>query len=191
MDTASRKWIGELLGNESNVEALAFSGDNQLLAASVTDSKGDLIRIFDVATRTAKGELPWPGEPARELEFCLGKNLLAAVRGDHEMRLWDLSSGTTLPIDGLKEFIGGIAFEAGGARIYSGDASGEVMRWTTKDGSPDFCTVHRLEAFKIYCLACSPDKSLAIGGERPSFMNELGEVWLWPQLDSTPLAIAR
>ena len=130
-DVATGENIATFEGHERKVTSLAFSPDGTLLASG----SPDVIRLWDVATRTHIATLGHPGS-SNSIAFSPDGTILAASVYDKTgpgVRLWDVSTRTTIAKFHEESSVMTIAFSPDGARLVSGSWPGEINLWDTSE----------------------------------------------------------
>src|SRR4029077_6052620 len=77
---------GELRGNSSLLQSVAFSDDGAYLAAA----RGGATCVWDIATKTRSHELP---HGAHCVAFAHRRPLMATAGGDGLVKLWRIADG--------------------------------------------------------------------------------------------------
>ena len=152
----------------TEVRSVAFSPDGSTLASAGADGT---VAVWDVATRTRRGEpFPVPGE-VRGVAFSADGSTLALAGADGTVVLWDVATrkqrGEPLRVDGE---VRSVAF-AGNAWLAAGSAGDSIVLWdeATSKGQP----LQDQGGGKLFSVAFSPNgKTLARAGAD-------GTVTLW------------
>jgi WD40 repeat protein len=129
-DPATGALQGDPIVVESGTTTVAFSADGATLAAGTYDGR---VTLWDVATHRSRGELTG-GHEARvnEIVYRPGSSTaLASVSDDGTLVLWDTSqkSRLTVPLEGARAWVRGVAFTAGGGELAMAKANGTVEIW--------------------------------------------------------------
>ena len=133
MDAHLRVWDldagAEVRRIDGYAECLAYSPDGKRIAVGSHSWDGrPTLRLIDAATGAA---VRTPALDFRLAPFQVafspdGKTLAAA---GHEVRLFDLATGTSRRLVGHEGFVFGLAFNAAGTRLVTGGADGLAYVW--------------------------------------------------------------
>ena len=141
--------------NMGPVLAVAFSADNQLLAAGGEEKS---IRLFDLKTGRAVGKLEGSPEAVLSLAFSPDASLLASSGRDQVIRIWSVSRRKLRSSwSGHGGRVWSVAFAPDGETVASASADGTVRLWDAATGRQ----VSQLErAQETRAVAFSPDGRL-------------------------------
>ncbi len=140
MNAAEPKSKRRLLVTPDTIQCMAVSRDGKMLAVGGTDNH---VRLLDLPT----GKLRWNIEPHADwvtaLAFAPDGTQLASASRDRAARLIDTKNGEiTTTCTNHEVAVLSITFEADGKHVISGDAAGNLRRWTL-DGSSDTASTMR------------------------------------------------
>lgn len=138
-DLETGELVRLLIGHDSNILALGFSPDGQLLISGSHD--GTAI-IWDVDSGSLRHRLAGPsdaGEPHRIEAVSFSPDGRRAVAGgfDGRLMIWDVASGRPLAnLAGHKAQLPAIAISPADGTIASGGSDGEIRLWDGETGAP-------------------------------------------------------
>jgi WD40 repeat protein/serine/threonine protein kinase len=174
-------WVGDL--------ALSPDG-RRVLAVSHNPPDEAVVKAWDVATGREVLSRSLPSRDVAGLAFspdCL--RLASAVwtydrqrkEGRHEVKLWDLATGTALlTLRGHASDVERLAFRADGRLLASASADGTVIVWDTTNGRKVATLPSHVPGQELTCLAFSPDgRKLATASGIYNLPDQPGEVRLW------------
>jgi WD40 repeat protein len=172
-------------GHTGEVHAATFSPDGRRVASGNTlvheavsgeasvkpraklsppsQDKG-LVKVWDVASGQVVHSLEHAG-PVWGVSFRGDGKLLASACGDHNVWLWDLTTGQSLPpLVGHGDIVYAVAFSPAGGELASASRDKTVRIWDLTTGKPRLPPLARHVA-EVYSVAYSPDgKRLATAG---------------------------
>ncbi|MDJ0568336.1 MAG: NB-ARC domain-containing protein [Pleurocapsa sp. MO_192.B19] len=158
---AGCKFIGcSLTQDFGGIHAIALSPDGELLAGG--DSQG-IIQLYRVRDRQQL--LSLQGHVANtwisSLAFSPNNKLLASGSLDHDLKIWDVSTGECLQtFKGHQQWIWSVAFSPDGRLIASGSDDDTVRVWNLATGE---CQVLASDK-RIWAVAFNLEGILASGG---------------------------
>jgi WD40 repeat protein/serine/threonine protein kinase len=128
----SGETVAEFPGNSDEVQCLAISPNDRLIAAG---SRDKTIRVWDVAERREIQVLKGHTNRPRDVAFDPTSQRLASAGADRSIRVWDVESGKPL----LEMFehtaiVRSVAFSPDGKRIVSGGLDTHVKLWDAHTG---------------------------------------------------------
>ncbi len=149
-----RARLPAVAGHERPVLALAIAADGQLCASA---DEGGLIRLWDLATRQLRTELPTLGQPVRGLALSPDGQRMAATCDDGKLRVWDLNDPLfSAAIWGQSGFESAAAFSGDGRTLVAcGGGHHQLRTWDVASGKlRDSLMGH---AGSVTCLAITHD----------------------------------
>lgn len=167
--TATGELRQVLRGLTEDVEALAFSPDDSLLAGVSRNSNGRVWRVADGATLHELNEHEDSVESV--VWFPAGDRLMTGS-WDGDLRVWDAGSGRSLStIAAHEEGIFALALAPDGRRAVSGSQDKTARVWDLETGEKVRDLMPHDDA--VYCAAWSP------GGERYATGGRDGRVFVY------------
>jgi WD40 repeat protein len=154
--------IGEITAHESEISALAFSNDGQMLASASVDKT---IKLWNVVTQELIVALPTQKMALNGLAFSLDGQILASVGADKTIKLWKITTQEeTTNLKRHKLALSAVAFSPDGKTLASAGADKTIKLWNLNTQEEIASLVsHKLS---IDALAFSPDgKTLASAGK--------------------------
>ncbi|BAZ43332.1 WD-40 repeat protein [Chondrocystis sp. NIES-4102] len=154
--------IGEISAHETEITALAFSGDGQMLATAATDKT---IKIWNVATQELIVTLPPQKMAINALAFSSDGQKLVSAGADKIVKLWQITNQTEIAdFKGHKLAISAVALSGDGNTLASAGADKIVKLWNTQ--TKEEITSLNGHKSAIEALTFSPDGNiLASGGK--------------------------
>ncbi|KZS91178.1 WD40 repeat-like protein, partial [Sistotremastrum niveocremeum HHB9708] len=144
---------------------LAFSPENSTLA--YTDDT-HCIGLWHWQTPEQDHHL-YEGHTAYIRSLCFSPNaeLLLSASDDKTIRVWDIRSGTALPLRGHTGAIRDAICSHDNARLFSADAHGTMRAWNLHSGQEIWRSqVHEMHRHPIDSLAASHDSQIVASGSR-------------------------
>ena len=149
-----RAAIGELAG-----EAVAFSPDGRLLAASVRD----VVELRYMPDRRRIRVLTGHDKRMRSLAFSPNGQRLATASDDATARVWDVAGAEPLvTLEGHGSAVYGVAWSPDGTRLATGGEDGTIRIWDAARGR--LLAVLRGHEEYVYSLAWNPDGETLVSG---------------------------
>jgi len=152
-----------MLGEQGNIDGLAFSPDGRLLASGGDDDK---LHLWDTATGTPLAALTGHTAPVNAIAFSPAGQLVATGSADDTIRIWRVATRRTIEtLTGDTDAIEDLAFAPGpsGQILASASRDGTVRIWNLSTGHADAVLPFRGSFMRS--VAFSPDgKTLATGG---------------------------
>jgi sugar lactone lactonase YvrE len=113
-NTAKRNKVGELVGHDGMVYAVAFSPDNKLLASASSDGT---VRLWDVAAAKELAKLEGHKQEVRSVCFSPDGSTLASGGADYKVRLWDVPSRKEMRVFDEERWVYAVAFSPDGKQL--------------------------------------------------------------------------
>jgi WD40 repeat protein/transcriptional regulator with XRE-family HTH domain len=159
--------VTRLLGFTNAVQAVVFSPDRRLLAATGLDGR---VRLWDTggdAMPVLVATLDGSPKGLFALAFSPDGRLLAAGGTDHSVHLWDMADPRhprrfDVTLDGPASTVYGIAFSPDGAVLAAASDDGSVWRWDLTDAARPqrLAQLTTAPATPVRAVAFSPDGRL-------------------------------
>lgn len=120
VDTSTGESLGRI-ATDSPVNAVAFSPDDSLVAAAMSDGT---VGAWQVADSAEAYRLSGHEDIVTDIEFSADGDTLASSSADSTVRLWDAASGDPLHIlQAHIDYVFKLSFSADGARLASSSAA--------------------------------------------------------------------
>ncbi|MCY3796539.1 MAG: protein kinase [Chloroflexi bacterium] len=120
----------------SPVNAVAFSADDSLIAAAMSDGT---IGVWQIADGAERYRLSGHEDIVTDVEFSADGAVLASSSADFTVRLWDVASGEALHVlQAHIDYVFKLSFSADGARLASSSAAIGVRE---SERTPDHNTI--------------------------------------------------
>lgn len=158
-----------LRGHEASVTAVAFAPDYRSLASASMDRT---VRIWDIATGTAKTSLRGHLGSVLAIAFSPDGRWLASASDDATVRIWDLSSGRARYV--LREHkapVYALAFSPDGRQLATGSSDQSILVWDTGTGRVAWKPTNQFG--EVYAVAFDP------GGRWLASGSSDGHVRVW------------
>jgi eukaryotic-like serine/threonine-protein kinase len=130
IDTATGKVRSNAAGFDGEIASLAFSPNDQILAAGPFSGTNIAIRLFAPATGKALGELAGHVSWVPALAFTADSQRLISAGADQTIGVWDLRQhGAVTFLRGHRSQVNSVAVSPDGKMIVSGGNDGTIFGW--------------------------------------------------------------
>lgn len=169
---------GEVLPENTSIQALAFTSDGGLMASG--DNHGNIALWNGITGEPYRAFQAYRRSPVRELAFRPGTTTLASLGEDGTVRFWNANPTVNLgevevePIRTLDVFTGAVnnlAVDASGTRLAAAYADGAVRLWDLDNGT--LLATLRAHTGPVNAVAFNPSGSQLASGGRD------GSVRIW------------
>ncbi len=169
-DTATGALLLTLRGHQGSIMTVRYSPDGTRV---VTASQDGTARTWDAQTGAPLLVLTSGREPIWEAAWSPDGRWVATAGFDETVRTWDAADGTPGVVIDAGDTVLAVRYTTDGARIVSGDGSGQVSEWDAESGA-------KLVAWPA---DGSGVVSLAIDPVRPRIatLNREGGIAIWDQ----------
>lgn len=167
LETATGKPTAVLAPHEGSVTGVQFSPDGTRLAASAGQpGKAGEIRVWDLQTRAARVLRGLHTDTVLEVAWSPDGRSLAACSYDRLVSVWDLATGTGLPLKDHTDAVYSVAWSPDGRRLASASGDRIVKVWDVESGKRLF-TLGDATA-ELYSVAFHPSGTevAAVGVDR-------------------------
>ena len=144
---------------EGFVRTACFSHDGESLA---TAGETNFVQMWDVAGRNLRRTLQGHQNDIYSVDISLCSNFILSVSGDHNIKVWNLSSGALLQSLVLDDIVTSVKFSHVNFTAVCGSLDSKARVWNFERNQ----VVHTMAAHSnsIYSTALSPDGDLAVTG---------------------------
>jgi WD40 repeat protein len=167
-----------LPGEASGFCDLGFTQDGKLL----TRSYDNMVRVWDVITRSQNEQLAFEVEPAIGSAFNAAGTQIATAAVDHDIRIWDLATKSVIQtLTGHTLAAWCVAFSPDGQRLVSGSFDQTIRIWDLQTGM----LLHTLAGHdgRVTSVAFKGDGTQIVSG------GEDGTVRVWDAQTGAPLGV--
>lgn len=154
LDAADGKLVTTLGPSDAYVNGLAFSADNNTLAAAGKNQ----VQLWDVKNAKVAAAFPTPANVV-SLAFSPDGKMLAG--GSNTVLLWDVASQKMTELPAGPHIIYGIGFSPDGKTVISGAENSVVQLWDVASGKS---TAKLKTTALVHPVAISPDGKLLAAG---------------------------
>ncbi|HLZ41768.1 MAG TPA: caspase family protein [Candidatus Sulfotelmatobacter sp.] len=151
-----------------NTTALSFSGNGAAVAVGSEDGN---VGIRDLASHSFLQTTKAHAGSVAAVAFSPSGQLVASAGADHLVKIWNLSSGKAISLEGHSGPVFCVAFSHDGSTLASGGADSRIILWDPKTGNK--LQTIGTNVSSINALAFSPTQNLLISG------SEDGTVTFW------------
>ena len=158
-----------LEGHKGNINGMAFSPDDKIIASASDDGT---VRLWDAATGVALQTLGGHVYDAQQVVFSPDGKILASTSSNGTLRLWDVAMCVASQTPkGHRLKITTVAFSLDGKMLASGSDDGTVQLWDAETGVAQ--QTLKGDARSVVCVAFSPDGRILASASGD------GTLWLW------------
>ncbi|KAJ5697203.1 hypothetical protein N7488_010887, partial [Penicillium malachiteum] len=174
-----KEWTAELQileGHSGEINSVAFSSNNQLLASASSDKT---VRLWDPITGALKQILEGHSGQVTSVAFSPDNQLLASASKDSTVYIWDPITGVLQQtLDDHSYWVHSVAFSPNSRLLASASGDGTILLWDLITGTSR--QVLELDDYMdIDSVTFSPDGQLLACSCGDADMGESGEVLLW------------